>query len=140
MKVYKTQKEVEKDIKKGVLVIDDDVTFECDISIEASIDAYDIFANNIDSYDINALDIFAHDINALDINAHDINAHDIKYSALCLSYNSITCTSIKGYRKPHQEPICLDGTLTKKGLSDDKTEEAMNLLKSKGFKIIKEAK
>ena len=37
MKEYKNMKEVEADIKNGVLAIDDDVKFECSISINASI-------------------------------------------------------------------------------------------------------
>jgi len=37
MKVYKTQSEVEKDIKNGLLEIQGDVKFECSISISASI-------------------------------------------------------------------------------------------------------
>ena len=35
MKTYKTQKEVEKDIVDGVLEINEDVTFECNIDIDA---------------------------------------------------------------------------------------------------------
>lgn len=38
MKIYKTQQEVEADIKDGVLVIEGDVRFECSISIQGSID------------------------------------------------------------------------------------------------------
>jgi len=88
MKVYKSQSEVEKDIKDNVLVVDEDVKFECSISIEASlkiagninaedINARDINAGDINAEDINALDIDAGDINAEDINAEDINAGDI---------------------------------------------------------------
>jgi hypothetical protein len=79
MKIYKTQKEVEKDIKDGVLTIKGDVKFECSISIAASIKviAGDINARNINAWDINAWDINAWDINAWGINAGDINAWDI---------------------------------------------------------------
>jgi len=131
MKIYKTQAEVEKDITDGVLSIKDSVTFECSISIDADIAAYDIrahdikarninaydinandiFARNINAYDINANDIFASDINANDIVANDIVADDISYQALCLSYNYIKCASITPRRTDHQEPICLDGKL-----------------------------
>jgi len=79
MKVYKTQSEVEKDIKCGVLTIEGDVKFECSISIQASIRVIDgnINAGNINAWDINARDINAWDINAGNINAWDINARDI---------------------------------------------------------------
>ena len=79
MKIYKTQSEVEKDIKNGILAIEGDVKFECSISILASIivTAGDIIARNINAWDINAGDINAGDINAGNINAEDINAWDI---------------------------------------------------------------
>jgi hypothetical protein len=123
MKIYKTQKEVEKDIKDGVLEIEGDVKFECSISIEASIrvicgdinavdiNARDINAVDINARDINAWDINARDINAGDIHAGDINAVDILYYAFCCVYESIKCLSIKAKRENHAEPICLDGSL-----------------------------
>jgi len=84
MKIYRTQSEVEKDIKNRVLAIEGDVTFECSISISASIivtagniNARDINARNINAWNINAWDINASDINASDINASDIKASDI---------------------------------------------------------------
>ena len=92
MKIYKTQAEVEADIKDGMLNIDGDVKFECSISIKASInagyiDAGDIKAGNIkaeyinaeyiDAGNINAGDIDAGDIDAGNINARNINAGDI---------------------------------------------------------------
>ena len=106
MKIYKTQAEVEKDIKDGILTINDDVTFECSIDIEA-----DIRARNINARGIRAGGIRAKDINAWDINAWDITATDISYYAFCDVYNSIKCTSIKARRGKHAEPICLDGQL-----------------------------
>ncbi len=134
MKIYKTQSQVEKDIKDGVLAIEGDVIFECSILIYASIlvssgnidaldiDAEDINALNIKAGNINALNIKALDINALDINAWDIDAEDIKarninawditYYAFCSVYRSITCTSIKARKYVHQKPVCLDGELT----------------------------
>ena len=93
MKIYKTQSEVEKDIKNGVLAIEGDVKFECSISIEAK-----IIVN-------------AGNINARDINARDINAGNISYYAFCCVYNFIKCISIKASREVHQKPICLDGKL-----------------------------
>ena len=123
MKIYKTQREIEKDIKNGLLEIDGDVTFECSFSINASIkvnagniNAWDITARNITAWNINAKDINAWNINAWDINAWDINAwditaRDISYYAFCVVYDSIKCISIKAKREKAQEPICLDGKL-----------------------------
>jgi len=137
MKIYKTQKEVEADIKNGVLTINGDVKFECCISIEASITAENITARNITAWDINARNITAGDINAWninagDINARDINAWDISYYAFCCSYNSIKCTSIKAERDIHQEPICLDGKLEIKPTEDEEVTKAIKLLEAKG--------
>ena len=118
MKVYKTQQEVEKDIKNGVLSIEGDVKFECSINIKASIiinagniNAEDINAWNINAWNITAGDINAENINAWNINAGDINAGDILYYAFCCVYKSIKCFSIKAKREIHKEPICLDGKL-----------------------------
>jgi len=84
MKIYKSQKEVDKDIKDDVLTIKGDVKFECSISIEASIKvvcgditAGDITAGNINAGNINAGDITAGDITAGNITAGDINAGNI---------------------------------------------------------------
>ena len=147
MKIYKTQSEVEKDIKNGVLAIGDDVTFECSISIDASINAYNIKAcdinayninaNNIDACDINANNINAYNINAYDINANNIDACDISYCAFCSAYNSIKCSSIKARRENHSEPICLDGKLEIKEQEDNVVLEAIKTLKEKGYKIVK---
>ena len=128
MKVYKTQSEVEKDVKNGVLAIEGDVKFECSISILASIvvnagniDAGDINAGNINAWDINAWNINARNINAGyinawninagNINAGDINARDILYYAFCCVCKSIKCFSIKAKREKFQAPICLEGLL-----------------------------
>jgi len=140
VKIYKTQSEIETDIKNGVLDIQGDVKFECSVSINASIkvisgniDAKDIRAlninaDNIDAWDINAwdiralniraLDINAKDINAYNINAWDINADNIVYNAFCSVYNSIKCLSIKASRKVHSEPVCLEGKVEIKKLED----------------------
>ena len=98
MKIYKTQSEVEKDIKNGVLGIEGDVKFECSISIPASIR-------------VNDGDITARNITARDINAGDITARNISYYAFCCVYQGIKCISIKAKRTPSKEPICLDGKL-----------------------------
>ena len=154
MKIYKTQSEVEADIKNGVLAIWGDVKFECPISIDASIiitagnitagdiTAWDINARNITAGDITALDITALDITALDINARNItawninawniNARNISYYAFCSAYQSIKCTSIKSRRQKAQEPICLDGQLEIKPKEDEDVERAIKLLEEKG--------
>ena len=119
MKIYKTQSEVEADIKNGVLAIEGDVKFECNISIEASI----IVTNG---------NITAGDITAWEINAGDINARDITYYAFCSAYQSIKCTSIKSRRQKAQEPICLDGQLEIKPKEDEDVERATKLLEEKG--------
>ena len=126
MKVYTTQSQVDKDIKNSVLAIEGDVTFECPISVLASIQvidgnitALDINARDITAWDITARDITASDINARNITAWnitawDINADNIQYNAFCSVYGSIKCKSIKAKRKVHSEPICLDGEITYK--------------------------
>src|SRR3990167_6452080 len=78
MKIYKTQNEVERDIKDNVLALDESVEFQCSINIKASLQIEgNINARNINAKDINAWDISAKDINAWDINAGDISAKDI---------------------------------------------------------------
>jgi len=139
MKIYKTQKEVEKDIKDGVLDCkNEDVTFECGIDIDADIvNARNIKANNIISGDINAWDINAWDINADDIKARNINAEDIKarnisYNAFCNVYKGIQCASIKSTRYNASKPICLDGELEIIKPEDEEVEKAIKLLEEKG--------
>ena len=124
MKIYKTQAEVKKDIKNGVLIIEGDVEFRCSISIDASIQvnagnitAFDLTARDITAFDLNvgnitALDITAHNIFALDITAWSITADDISYHAFCNVYDGITCSSITARRRNCSKPVCLDGKLT----------------------------
>ncbi len=144
MKIYKTQSEVEADIKNGVLAIEGDVKFECPISIDASIiitagdinardiNAWDITAFDITAGNITARDITAFDITAGDITAGDITARDISYYGFCCAYQSIKCTSIKSRRPKAQEPICLDGQLEIKLKEDEDVERAIKLLEEKG--------
>ena len=58
-------------------VFDDDVTFLCNINVEANIIALDINALNIKALDIKTLDITAHNITADNIDTGDIKANDI---------------------------------------------------------------
>ena len=100
MKTYKTQKEVEKDIVDGVLKINEDVTFECNIDIDASINAPTINAHNINALDINASNINAWDINAYNINASKIDAYNINawdINASKINANTINAWDINAY-------------------------------------------
>jgi cytoskeletal protein CcmA (bactofilin family) len=98
MKIYKTQEEVERDIKNGSLSIEGDVIFECSISVFSHIKV--------------SGNITARNINAWNITAGDITAGDISYYAFCCVYQNIKCCSIQARRISNQEPICLDGGLT----------------------------
>ena len=136
MKVYKTQAQVEKDIKNGVLAIDGDVKFECSINIEASINAWDITAS-----DITARNITAWDINAWDINARNINAGDILYYAVCFAYQNIKCLSIKAEREVSKH-FCLDGEITFKNDNSEKKQELIDKaeeLKIKADELLEKA-
>ena len=154
MKIYKTQEEVNADIKDGVLVIKGDVRFECDISIKASIvvtdgdlncrdiDCWDLKCLNLKClnltcWNIKCLNLTCFDLNCRDINCWDLDCRDLSYHALCLAYQSIKCTSYKARREVHQEPICLDGELTIVKKEDDATREAIKLLESNGYTISK---
>jgi hypothetical protein len=114
MKIYKTQEEVERDVKDRRLIIDDDVVFECDIDLPISIEAMDITAKDINAIDINAIDINAIDINAGNIIAGNIEAGNISYYAVCYAYGSIVCDSILGRHK-NSKHFCLDGKITIRG-------------------------
>jgi len=138
MKIYKTQEEVKKDIKNNLLVIKGDVTFECSISIKASIK---VVTGNINARDIKAWDINAWNINAGNINVRDINARDILYYAFCFSYNSIECSSIKAGRAKHSKPICLDGELKIINKEEEKvtikiSKKSLEALKESGIEIV----
>ena len=136
MKVYKTQAQVEKDIKNGVLAIDGDVKFECSINIEASINA-----RNITARDITAWDITARNINARNITASDINAGDILYYAVCFAYQNIKCLSIKSKREVSKH-FCLDGEITFKNDNSEKKQELIDKaeeLKSKADELLEKA-
>ena len=134
MKVYLTQKEVEADIKDGMLIIKDDVMFECSIKISASISAWDISALDISAWNISAEDISARNISARNISAGDISvgdisacnisagdisacnilAEDISYFAVCYAYLKFACKSIKG-RRQNARHFCLDSEVVVNG-------------------------
>ena len=81
MKIYNTNEEIKKDIKNGVLKINDDVQFNCNVDIEY----YDIKANNI-------------------------KANNIDYYAFCVSYIKLTCNKISG-RRENSSHMCLDSDI-----------------------------
>ena len=154
MKIYKTQEEVTADIKRGVLVIDGDVRFECDISIGASIvvtkgnltcwdlncfdlTCWDLDCRNLKCWNLTCFDLTCRDINCRDLICGNLKCRDLSYYALCFAYKSIKCTSYKARREVHQEPICLDGELTIVKKEDDATKEAIKLLESNGYTISK---
>ena len=119
------QKELEALIINGEIVIDDDLTINCDINLPGidikawDIDANDIKARNIDARNIDALDIKARNINARniesgdikardikawnikagDIRASDIKANDISYFSSVIATESLICKSIAGKRR-----------------------------------------
>ena len=88
-KIYKTQKEIEADIKDGVLAIEGDVSFECSFSIDARIE------------------VKAGDIKAWNIKAGNIEAGDISFYAVAFAYFSFKCKSIIG-RRDKNKYFCLD--------------------------------
>ena len=105
MKIYNTQKEIEKDIVDGCLKVNDDIKITFDCLINADISALDISAR-----DISALNISARNISALDISARNIVADDINYYAFCIAYYSFKCKSIVGSRR-YCIHKCLDGDI-----------------------------
>ena len=111
MKIYKTQREVEEDIKDGVLAINGDVKFECNININADITAENITAlgieaNNIKSGGIKAFDINAENITARDIDAVDIKSGDIKSGGI--DARDITAGDIKAWSIKARNIFALD--------------------------------
>ena len=156
MKIYTTQREIEADIKDGVLAIEGDVKFECSFAIKASIvvkgdinalnidalninalniTALNINARNIDAYNITAHNIDALNIDVLDINAHNITAVNILYNAFCNVYFSINCESIEARRSPHSKPVCLDGKLTITPKASTKEMTLAEVIKELGYDV-----
>lgn len=132
MKIYKTQKEFEKEIKDGRFYSEEsidismfDLDLDVDIEVKGNITARDISAWNISAWDIsaesiNAWDINAWDINAVNINAVNINAGNISagnisakkitYYAVMFAYKNINAESIQG-RRENSKHFVLDGEI-----------------------------
>lgn len=113
MKIYKTQEQVKKDIKNGVLQIQCDVKFDCDIFVDCDITARNITARNIVAWNIDAWNIKASNIHADDIIADKIDADHIFYFSVCCARESFVCKSIYGKRE-NSRHFCLDGEIVYK--------------------------
>jgi hypothetical protein len=105
MRIFKTQKEFDKEVVNEVFKVNDDVRFEFDLDTDANIDALDI-----DALDIDANNIYAEDIYARNIETYNIDADNISYYAVCFAFNDIICNSIKG-RRENARHFCLDGKI-----------------------------
>lgn len=107
-KIYKTQQEIESDIKDDILTINEDVQFDCSFKIDASLKVRgNIVALDIDAWNIDAWNIDARNIHAYNIRAYRINAENISFYALCFAYKSFKCKSITG-RRENAKYGCLD--------------------------------
>ena len=87
MKIYKTQAEVEADIKDGLLRVNDDIKIECNININASIICWDL--------------------NCMNLNCMDLNCWDLSYYAIAVAYYKFKCKSVAG-RRNNSKHFCLD--------------------------------
>ena len=122
MKIYKTQQELEADIKDGLLKVDDDVKIECNININASIicwnldcgylycqnlDCWDLDCMDLDCGDLNCGDLNCMDLNCGDLNCKDLNCGDLSYYAIAVAYYKFKCKSVVG-RRNNSKHFCLD--------------------------------
>ena len=92
MRIYKTQQEVESDIKDGLLKVDDDVKIECNINIKAHIICRNLNCRNLDCRDLNCM---------------DLDCRNLSYYAVAFAYESFKCKSIEG-RRNNSKHFCLD--------------------------------
>ena len=127
MKIYKTQQEVEADIKDGLLKVNDDIKIECNININASImcrdldcgylycqnldcwdlDCMDLNCGDLNCMDLNCMDLDCKDLNCMDLNCRDLHCGDLSYYAVAFAYESFKCKSIEG-RRNNSKHFCLD--------------------------------
>ena len=117
MKIYKTQQEVESDIKDGLLKVDDDVKIECNININASIicrnlycwdlDCGDLNCGDLDCGNLNCEDLKCMDLHCGDLNCGDLECMDLSYYAIAVAYYKFKCKSIVG-RRNNSKHFCLD--------------------------------
>ena len=122
MRIYKTQQEVESDIKDGLLRVNDNVKIECNISINASIICWDLDCGDLDCWDLdcgdlncgdlncmdlNCMDLDCKDLNCMDLNCRDLNCMDLSYYAIAVAYYKFKCKSVVG-RRNNSKHFCLD--------------------------------
>jgi len=93
MKIYKTQAEVESDIKDGLLKVNDDVTFDCDINIKAHIickdlDCRDLNCGNLNCGNLNCGNLNCRNLNCGDLNCGNLNCRNLNCGNLnCMDLN-----------------------------------------------------
>ena len=117
MKIYKTQAEVEADIKDGLLKVNDDVKIECNISINASIICRDLYCwdldcgnlncGDLDCGNLNCEDLKCMDLHCGDLNCGDLECMDLSYYAIAVAYYKFKCKSVVG-RRINSKHFCLD--------------------------------
>ena len=95
--IINRQEELEALIDDNNIIIKDDLIINCNIDIEANIEASNIKARNIKAWDIEAFDI----------KADDIEAFDIRYYSVCIARESLKCKTIEG-RRENAVHLCLD--------------------------------
>ena len=66
---------------------------------------------NFNGRDFNGWNFNGGDFNGRNFNGWDFNGKKISYFAFFNCYGSIKCESYEGRRKPHAEPVCLDGKI-----------------------------
>ena len=107
MKIYKTQAEVESDIKDGLLKVDDDVKIECNININASIICWNLDCMDLDCRDLNCMDLDCRELNCRDLNCGNLDCRDLSYYAIAVAYYKFKCKSVVG-RRINSKHFCLD--------------------------------
>ena len=107
MKIYKTQQELEADIKDGLLKVDDDVKIECNININASIICRNLYCWDLDCGNLNCEDLNCGDLHCGDLNCGDLNCRDLSYYAIAVAYYKFKCKSVVG-RRINSKHFCLD--------------------------------
>ena len=107
MRIYKTQQEVESDIKDGLLRVNDNVKIECNISINASIICWNLDCMNLNCGNLNCGNLNCWDLDCGNLNCRDLNCWDLRYYAVAFAYESFKCKSVVG-RRDNSKHFCLD--------------------------------
>jgi hypothetical protein len=124
MKIYKTQAEVESDIKDRILRVNDNVKIECNISINAiiicrnlncrNLNCWDFNCRNLNCWNLNCMDLNCKDLDCRDLNCENLNCRNLSYYAVAFAYESFKCKSVKG-RRNNSKHFCLDSEVKIKG-------------------------